>query len=163
MDCEDCRHLTVVGLHDTGPWYAASESPCTSTTAVSGCFRFPLRQVWFSHSETRSLALKESKCETAFAKPCLSASHAYNRLDGLVVKASAWKAEDLGFESHLRRDFSRSSHTSDLKIVTPVATLQSAWRNGVSAGTGRPGVSILGEVESLICNFYLSVAARKPV
>ena len=20
MDCEDCRHLTVVGLHDTGPW-----------------------------------------------------------------------------------------------------------------------------------------------
>ena len=19
MDCEDCRHLTVVGLHDTGP------------------------------------------------------------------------------------------------------------------------------------------------
>ena len=21
LDCEDCRHLTVVGLHDTGPWY----------------------------------------------------------------------------------------------------------------------------------------------
>ena len=20
MDCENCRHLTVVGLHDTGPW-----------------------------------------------------------------------------------------------------------------------------------------------
>ena len=20
LDCEDCRHLTVVGLHDTGPW-----------------------------------------------------------------------------------------------------------------------------------------------
>ena len=21
MDCENCRHLTVVGLHDPGPWY----------------------------------------------------------------------------------------------------------------------------------------------
>ena len=20
MDCENCRYLTVVGLHDTGPW-----------------------------------------------------------------------------------------------------------------------------------------------
>ena len=20
LDCEDCPHLTVVGLHDTGPW-----------------------------------------------------------------------------------------------------------------------------------------------
>ena len=54
-------------------------------------------------------------------------------------------------------------HTSDLKIGTPVATLPGAWRYWVSAGTGRPGVSILwlGEVESWICNFYLSVAARK--
>ena len=82
------------------------------------------------------------------------------RLAGLVVKASASGAEDLGFESHLGWDFSGSSHTSDLKIVV---TLPSAWRYRVSAGTGRPGVSILwlGEVESLICNFYLIVAARK--
>ena len=36
-----------------------------------------------------------------------------------------------------------SSHTSDFKIGTPVATLPGAWHNGVSAGTGRPGVSIL--------------------
>ena len=56
-----------------------------------------------------------------------------------------------------------SSHTSDFKIGTPVATLPGAWRYRVSTGTGRPGVSILwlDEVESLICNFYLSVAARK--
>ena len=47
----------------------------------------------------------------------------FNRLIGLVVKASASRAEDLGFESRLRRDFSRSSHPSDLKIGTPVATL----------------------------------------
>ena len=39
--------------------------------------------------------------------------------------------------------FSGSSHTSDLKIGTPVATLPGAWRYRVSTGTGRPGVSIL--------------------
>ena len=61
--------------------------------------------------------------------------------------------------------FSGSSHTSDLKIDTPVATLPGAWHYRVSTGTGRPGVSILwlGEVECLICSFYLSVAARKIV
>ena len=39
--------------------------------------------------------------------------------------------------------FSGSSHTSDLKTGTPVATLPDAWRYRVSAGTGGPGVSIL--------------------
>ena len=39
--------------------------------------------------------------------------------------------------------FSGSSHTSDSKIGTPVASLPGAWRYKVSAGTGRPGVSIL--------------------
>ena len=58
-------------------------------------------------------------------------------------KASASRAEDLGFKSRLRRDFSGSSHTSDLKIGTPVAALLGAWRYRVSTGTGRPGVSIL--------------------
>ena len=65
------------------------------------------------------------------------------RLVGLVVKASASRAEDPGFESRLRGDFSGSSHTSDFKIGTPVVTLPGAWRYRVSAGTGRPGVSIL--------------------
>ena len=85
-----------------------------------------------------------------------------DRLVGLVVKASASRTEDPRFESRLRRDFSGSSHTSDFNIGTPVAPLPGAWRCRVSAGTGRPGVSILwlDEVESLICNFYLSVAAR---
>ena len=66
-----------------------------------------------------------------------------DRLVGLVVKVSASRAEDPGFESRLRRDISGSSHTSDLKIGTAVATLPGAWRDKVSAGTGRPGVSIL--------------------
>ena len=66
-----------------------------------------------------------------------------DRLVGLVVKASASRAEDLGFESRWQRDFSRSSFTSDLNICTSVATLPGAWRYRVSTGTGRPGVSIL--------------------
>ena len=37
------------------------------------------------------------------------------RLVGLVVKLSASRAEDPAFDSRLRRDFSGSIHTSDLK------------------------------------------------
>ena len=42
-----------------------------------------------------------------------------------------------------------------------MATLPDAWRCRVSAGTGWLGVSILwlGEMEGLVCSFYLSVAA----
>ena len=47
LDCENCRHLTVVGLHDTGPWTALS---IESTAALSSlgrdnsvyCFTFYL-------------------------------------------------------------------------------------------------------------------------
>ena len=39
--------------------------------------------------------------------------------------------------------FSGWSHTSDLKIATPVATLPGAWHYRVSTGTGWPGVTIL--------------------
>ena len=39
--------------------------------------------------------------------------------------------------------FPGSSHTSDLKIGSPVATLPGAWHYRVSAGTGQPDVSIL--------------------
>ena len=46
-------------------------------------------------------------------------------------KASASRAEDTGI-------FSGSSHTSDLKTDTPVATLPGAWHYRVSAGTGCP-------------------------
>ena len=72
-------------------------------------------------------------------------SSAWNghRFVGLVIKASTSGAEDPGFESRLRQDFSGSSHTINLKTGTLVATLPGAWRDRVSAGTGRPGVSIL--------------------
>ena len=49
------------------------------------------------------------------------------RLVGLVVKAYASRAEDPGFDSRLRRDLSGSSHTVNLKIGTPMATLPGAW------------------------------------
>ena len=44
---------------------------------------------------------------------------------------------------------------------TPMTTLPGAWRHRVSALTGWPCVSILwlGEIESWICNFCLSLAA----
>ena len=61
-----------------------------------------------------------------------------------MVKASTSTVVDLGFDSRLHRgDFSGPSHTSDLKIGTPVATLPGAWRYRVSDGTGWPGVNIL--------------------
>ena len=89
--------------------------------------------------------------------------HSRNCLVGLVVKASALRTEDWRFESRLQQNFSRSSHTCDLKIGSLVATLPGAWCYRVSTETGRPSVSILwlSDVESLRCNFYLSVAAGK--
>ena len=79
-----------------------------------------------------------------------------------VVKAFASRVEHPRFESRLCQDFSGSSHTSDLKTGTQVATLPGTWCYRVSAGTGWPSVCILqlGEMERLICNFYLSVAAH---
>ena len=70
----------------------------------------------------------------------LSLNH---RFVGLVVKVSTSRADDPGFKSRLRRDFFGSSHTSDLKIATPVTILPGAWCYRASAGTGWPGVSIL--------------------
>ena len=49
-------------------------------------------------------------------------------LVGHVVKVFTPKVEGPDFKSRLQWDFSRSSHTSDLKVGTPVATLPGAWR-----------------------------------
>ena len=64
-------------------------------------------------------------------------------LTGLVAKASISRAADPVFGSRLHKDFSGLSHTSDLKIGTPVATLPDAWCYRASHGTGWPSVSIL--------------------
>ena len=61
-----------------------------------------------------------------------------------MVKVSTSRAADPGFDSYLSRaDFSVSSHTSDLKVSTPLATLLGAKRYRVSTGTGWPIVRIL--------------------
>ena len=64
-------------------------------------------------------------------------------LVGLVVKASVSRAEDPGFQSRLRQEFSGSGHISDFKIGTPVAILPGAWHYRASAWTCRFSVSIL--------------------
>ena len=77
-----------------------------------------------------------------------------------MVKAPGLERKIPGSNPASAGIFPGSSHTSDLEIGIPVRALSGAWRYRVSAGTGWPGVS---EMESLICNFYLSVAARKIV
>ena len=88
-----------------------------------------------------------------------------DRFVGLVVKRPPRERKIPGSNPTWTRIFLGSSHTSDLKIGSPVASLLGAWHYRVSAGTGWAVVSILGlgEMESWICNFYLSVAARKIV
>ena len=66
-----------------------------------------------------------------------------HRLVGLVVRRPPRERKIPGSNLACAWIYSGSSHTSDSKIGTPVATLPGAWRSRVSAGTGRPGVSIL--------------------
>ena len=82
------------------------------------------------------LSVSFASTPPASHRSCQPLSLPGGRLVGLVVKASTSRAKGPGFESRLRRDFSGLSHTSDLKIGTPVATLPGAWRYRVSAGSG---------------------------
>ena len=66
-----------------------------------------------------------------------------HRLVGLVVRRPPRERKIPVSNPACAGIFSGSSHTSDLKIGTPVTTLPGAWHYRVSAGTGRPGVSIL--------------------
>ena len=62
-----------------------------------------------------------------------------DHLVGLVIKASASREVDQGSISACAVGIST---TNNLNIDTPVATLSGAWRNNVSAGTGRTDVRI---------------------
>ena len=75
--------------------------------------------------------------------PTSSLSLSADRLVGLVVRRPPRERKVPGSNPACAGIFSGSSHTSDLNIGTPVATLPGAWRYRVSAGTGQPGVSIL--------------------
>ena len=78
-----------------------------------------------------------SMCETSFSVQQFV--HHLNRsvieihcFIGLVVKVPASRVADPGSHSCLCWDFYRSSHTSDLKIDTPVASLPGVWHYTVS-------------------------------
>ena len=105
----------------------------------AGCPRPPLPE----YQDGRCGLLTPLVSWLASSYCCVYSPHSFDHLVGLGVKSSASREEDPGFESRLRRDFSGSRHTSDSKIGTLGATLPSAWRYRVSAGSGRPGVSIL--------------------
>ena len=66
-----------------------------------------------------------------------------DRLVGLVVRSPPRERKMPGLNPACAGIFSGLSHTSDLKIGSPVAALPGAWRYRVSTRTGRPGVSIL--------------------
>ena len=72
-----------------------------------------------------------------------------DHLVGLVVRRPPRERKIRGSNPACAGIFSGSSHTNDSKIGTPVATLAGAWRYRVNAGTGRPGVSILSNLQLL--------------
>ena len=99
--------------------------------------------------------------EDAVAFPCYS-----YRLVGLVVMSSAPRAEEPGFESRLRRDFFRG------RVIPVTSKLTLRWLPCQAPGVIGSVLELVGlsvsllcldEVESFICNFHLSVAARKIV
>ena len=67
----------------------------------------------------------------------------FDRLIGLVIRCLPRERKIPGLNPACAGIFWGSSHTSDLKIGAPVATLPGAWHYRVSAGTGRPRISIL--------------------
>ena len=75
--------------------------------------------------------------------PPLTPTPFSDHLVGLVVRRPPRERKIPGLNPACARIFLGSSHTSDFKIGTPVATLPGAWHYRVSAGTGWPGVSIL--------------------
>ena len=127
-------------------WYSCDTTPTTTTASTY------ITSVMISCDTAASKTFITTTATSTTASTYILPDH----LVGLVVKASTSRAEGPGSNPACAGIFSGSSHTSDLKIGTPVATLPGAWRYRVS-------ILWLGEVERWICNFYLSVAARKIV
>ena len=69
--------------------------------------------------------------------PCTPSSHPLPKLRWPCGYASATSAAHPMFDSP-RTDISGSSHTSDLEISTPVATLPGAWHFCVALGLDDP-------------------------
>ena len=133
-----CLHFCLTGARRAPKFAVKNEKSVFSQRGVGGGCLWGRMEGWGSHLHL-------------------------NRLVGLVVRHPPRVRKIPGSNPACAGIFSGSSHTRDSKIGTPLATLPGAWRYRVCAGTGQPGVSILwlGEIDSLIFNFYLSVAAHK--
>ena len=97
---------------------------------------------------------------------CLNPRTRLDHLLGLVVKHPLQELHTwVWFLLVLWVFSSRLSHTSDLKMGCPVAFLPGAGYYRVSAGACQPSINILwlGEIESLVCNVFLSVTAHRIV
>ena len=89
---------------------------------------------WFEH-QTRCFSDRHLKHQAMEVFRNVQSTFVHSRISqwGTVWVSPHWPsvstpgAKDPGFKSHLRRNFSRSSHTSDLKIGIPVTTLPGAW------------------------------------
>ena len=93
----------------------------------------PVHSLMWSSHRFLCLPLRLPPCFAPFS----------DRLVGLVVRRPPRERKIPGSNPACDGIFSGSSHTSDFKIGIPVASLPGAWLYRVSAGTGRPGVSIL--------------------
>ena len=142
--CTGCRPCTCgTGRHGAACWGPRDvcPQPCT-------CSRQSGRR-GSSGSSAPCTAGSQccSSCSLARTAPVgdgqIGRQSLIDRLFGLVVRRLPRERKIPSSNPACAGSFSGSSHTSDLKIGTPVATLPGAWRYRVSAGTGRPGVSIL--------------------
>ena len=114
--------------------------PCTSLGMCllqsSECLSVP---VWACvYYNRQSVSLYQFGHVFRYNRQCV-----VDRLVGLVVRRPPRERKIPRSNLAWAGIFSGSSHTSDFKIGTPVATLPGAWRYRVSTGTGRRGVSIL--------------------
>ena len=81
---------------------------------------------------------------------CVTMDHLIDQADKVTASSE--------FGSCLRNgDFFQSSHTSDFKTGTPVASLPGAWRCRVCTGTGWLGVSIRYVTFLFFCNPTIKV------
>ena len=117
-----------------------AEASISAFTVIFAAVEIPLEQsVWIcvgancGVNVNRDYLLRVRDLVSLFS---LVSTHT-GRLVGLVVQASASRAEDPGSNPACAGIFPGSSHTSDLENDTV------AWRYRVSTGTGRAGVSIL--------------------
>ena len=125
-------------------------TPCFSIQKITSAvmwfpFQFPFSSRWHRSARKGPYTLRSACQQSPQGCPRNSANVCLveHRLDGQVVRRPPRERKIPGSNLACAGIFSGSSHTSDFKIGTPVATLPGAWRYRVSTGTGRPGVSIL--------------------